>query len=242
VDLEGVQPPVHFRYAFPSLLAGPGSSGSADPSRRCQGCSHPPLRFQDRAALSFTGLLRQSGGGVLSSPLGSWCFAAHVIESTPVHSSVCAALRAETPPASRRGLATAGVTFRIDDAGVWKFSCHSGGADGWCSSAGKDSMSDRPTGRGPRAIWRGWAPLRGHSVALRAAPRRPCRHEGRAITRASLKGQRRGHRARQTCRHPCRHIRGPSPAPAIGRLPRSPRLPTQVPPGTPSHLAGCSRS
>ena len=44
---------------LPVLLAGPRSSGSADPSRRCQGCSHPPLRSQGQAALSFTGLLRQ---------------------------------------------------------------------------------------------------------------------------------------------------------------------------------------
>jgi hypothetical protein len=29
---------------LPVLLAGPGPSGSADPSRRCRGCSHPPLR------------------------------------------------------------------------------------------------------------------------------------------------------------------------------------------------------
>ena len=31
---------------LPVLLAGPGPSGSADPSRRCRGCSHPPLRLQ----------------------------------------------------------------------------------------------------------------------------------------------------------------------------------------------------
>ena len=41
-------------------LGGPGSSGSADPSRRCQGCSHPPRRLPARAALSFPGLLRQT--------------------------------------------------------------------------------------------------------------------------------------------------------------------------------------
>jgi hypothetical protein len=48
---------------LPALLAGPGSSGSADPSRRCQGCSHLPLRLQVRAAPCFFGLLRQSQGG-----------------------------------------------------------------------------------------------------------------------------------------------------------------------------------
>ena len=50
-------------YAFPVSLAGPGSSGSADPSRRRQGCSHPSLRFQGRTALSFGVLLRQAAGG-----------------------------------------------------------------------------------------------------------------------------------------------------------------------------------
>jgi hypothetical protein len=48
---------------LPALLAGPGSSGSADPSRRCQGCSHRPLRLQVRAAPCFVGLLRQPKGG-----------------------------------------------------------------------------------------------------------------------------------------------------------------------------------
>jgi hypothetical protein len=55
---------------LPVSLAGPGSSGSADPSRRCQGCSHPPLRSQGQAALSFIGPLRRTGDGVLSSPSG----------------------------------------------------------------------------------------------------------------------------------------------------------------------------
>jgi hypothetical protein len=35
-----------------------------------QGCSRPISRFRGRAALSFARLLRQPGGGVLSSPLG----------------------------------------------------------------------------------------------------------------------------------------------------------------------------
>src|SRR6266498_6165668 len=52
------------------LLAGPGPSGSADPSRRCQGCSHPCVRLHAQAALSFAGLLRQAGGGALPSPPG----------------------------------------------------------------------------------------------------------------------------------------------------------------------------
>lgn len=39
---------------LPVLLAGPDRSGSTRSSRRCQGCSHPPLRLQVRTALSFT--------------------------------------------------------------------------------------------------------------------------------------------------------------------------------------------
>jgi hypothetical protein len=52
---------------LPVLLAEPGPSGSTDPSRRCRGCSHPPLHFQGRAAPSFTSLLRQAGGRALAS-------------------------------------------------------------------------------------------------------------------------------------------------------------------------------
>ena len=48
------------------LLAGPASSGSADTSRRCQGCSHLRVRLHASAALSFTSLLRQTGGRGLS--------------------------------------------------------------------------------------------------------------------------------------------------------------------------------
>jgi hypothetical protein len=44
-------------------LTGPGPSGSAGPPRLCQGCSHPPRHLPDQAALSFTSLLRQAGGG-----------------------------------------------------------------------------------------------------------------------------------------------------------------------------------
>jgi hypothetical protein len=62
---------------LPILLDGPGPSGSADPFRRCQGCSHPPLRLQERAALSFNEPLRRSTGGVLSSPHGQQRLVAH---------------------------------------------------------------------------------------------------------------------------------------------------------------------
>ena len=39
-SLEGVPPLVHSSLHLPVSLAGPGPSGSADPSRRCRGCSH----------------------------------------------------------------------------------------------------------------------------------------------------------------------------------------------------------
>jgi len=52
-------------------LGRPESSGSADPSRRCQGCSHPLRRLPGQAALSFPGLLRQTRDGVLSPPSGN---------------------------------------------------------------------------------------------------------------------------------------------------------------------------
>src|SRR5215216_898839 len=53
LPLAGVPPLVHCTLHRPALLAGPGPSGSTDPSRRCQGCSHPAWRLPGRAALSF---------------------------------------------------------------------------------------------------------------------------------------------------------------------------------------------
>ena len=50
--LRGFQPLVpHVRLSV--LLAGPVPSDSADTSRRCHRCSHPPRRFPDQAAVSF---------------------------------------------------------------------------------------------------------------------------------------------------------------------------------------------
>ena len=49
-------------------LTGPASSGSADTSRRCQGCSHPHQHLLDQAALSFTQPLRRPGDEGLSPP------------------------------------------------------------------------------------------------------------------------------------------------------------------------------
>jgi hypothetical protein len=58
-------------YTFSVSLAEPRPSGSSGPSRRCRGCSHPHLHLQVQTAPSFTRLLRQASGGVLSSPPGS---------------------------------------------------------------------------------------------------------------------------------------------------------------------------
>ena len=51
--LRGFQPLVP-HVCLSVLLAGPGPSGSAGPSRRCQGCFRPHPRPGDQAALSFT--------------------------------------------------------------------------------------------------------------------------------------------------------------------------------------------
>jgi len=40
------------RVLLPIPLTGPAPSGSADTSRLCQGCSHPPRHLPDQAALS----------------------------------------------------------------------------------------------------------------------------------------------------------------------------------------------
>ena len=56
--LRSVQPLVpHVRLSV--SLAGPGPSGSAGPSRRCRGCSHPHRHHPAQAAPSSTALLRQ---------------------------------------------------------------------------------------------------------------------------------------------------------------------------------------
>ena len=63
--LEGVPPLVPSFVRLSVLLAGPGLSGGAIPSRRCRGCSHLPSRLRGQAASSFSGLLRQATGGAL---------------------------------------------------------------------------------------------------------------------------------------------------------------------------------
>ena len=75
---------------LPVSLAGPGPSGGADPSRRCRGCSHPPLRSPG------------SGCPQLQRPAATgrrWSLSSHSITSAPR-----GALRARsTTRASRRG-------------------------------------------------------------------------------------------------------------------------------------------
>ena len=70
LTIKGVQPLVHFRYAFLPCLPGPGHLAVLGRPGVVRAASHPPLRFQGQAALSFVGLLRQAGGGALSSPPG----------------------------------------------------------------------------------------------------------------------------------------------------------------------------
>jgi hypothetical protein len=60
-------------------LTGPASSGSADTSRRCQGCSHPHQRLLDQAALSFTQPLRRPGDEGLSPPSDFRRLVAHMV-------------------------------------------------------------------------------------------------------------------------------------------------------------------
>ena len=62
-------------------LTGPASSGSADTSRRCQGCSHPHQHLLDRAAPSFTQPLRRPGDEGLSPPSDFRRLVAHVLFS-----------------------------------------------------------------------------------------------------------------------------------------------------------------
>ena len=67
---KGVQPLVHLRYTFPSCLPDPGRLAVQTRPVVVRAASHPHLLIQGQAALSFTGLLRQAGGGVLPSPPG----------------------------------------------------------------------------------------------------------------------------------------------------------------------------
>ena len=57
--LKDVTTPVP-RVLLSATLAGPAPSGSTGTSRLCQGCSRPPRRYPDQAALSYSDLLRQA--------------------------------------------------------------------------------------------------------------------------------------------------------------------------------------
>jgi hypothetical protein len=93
LPLAGVPPLVHCALHRPALLAGPGPSGSADPSRRCQGCSHPPCRLPGRAALSFSRA---------AATAQRWVFSPHPVTQRLVAHALIAmhlARPAPTPPA-----------------------------------------------------------------------------------------------------------------------------------------------
>jgi hypothetical protein len=53
---------------LPVSLTGPDPSGSTEPARLCQGCSHRPRQPPAPAASSFTRPLRRPGDGGLSPP------------------------------------------------------------------------------------------------------------------------------------------------------------------------------
>ena len=77
---QALVPLVH----LPVSLAGPAPSGSTSTFRHCQGCSRPPRRLPDQAALSFTRPLRRPGGKGLSPPLDLRRLVAHM-GFRPVH-------------------------------------------------------------------------------------------------------------------------------------------------------------
>ncbi len=71
-SLEGRSAAGSLSLRLSVLLAGPRPSGSAGPSRRCQGCCPPSPPSQEiRLPSASTSPLRRTGGGVLSPPQGS---------------------------------------------------------------------------------------------------------------------------------------------------------------------------
>ena len=56
-------------YSFPPRSPDPPHLAVLGTSRLCQGCSRPPRRYADQAALSYSDLLRQAAGEGLSPPL-----------------------------------------------------------------------------------------------------------------------------------------------------------------------------
>jgi hypothetical protein len=69
-NMKGVQPLVHSRYASRSCLADLSRLVVPTHPAVVRAACRPPQHLLGRAALSFNGLLRQSDGGVLSSPHG----------------------------------------------------------------------------------------------------------------------------------------------------------------------------
>jgi hypothetical protein len=70
LDLRGFDHWFLLSYAFPSRLPDPNRLVVPTRPVVVRAASHPSLRPQSQAALSFSGPLRRSAGGVLSSPLG----------------------------------------------------------------------------------------------------------------------------------------------------------------------------
>ena len=68
--MKEVQPLVHFRYAFRPCLTDLGRLAVPTHPAVVRAACHPSSASWSQAALSFNGLLRQSEGGVLSSPHG----------------------------------------------------------------------------------------------------------------------------------------------------------------------------
>jgi hypothetical protein len=103
--VKGRQTLVSLVY-LPVSLTGPASSGSANTSRRCQGCSHPHRRLPGQAALSFSQPLRRLAGAGLSPPLELGRLVAHMVFSPVItdqqHSATSPAFPRTRPAAWRR--------------------------------------------------------------------------------------------------------------------------------------------
>src|SRR6266511_3907554 len=75
--LEGVPPLVSALVHLPVSLAGPGPSGGAGPSRRCQSCSRPAPCLRGQAALSCKRTAATARRWVPSSHPVEWRLVAH---------------------------------------------------------------------------------------------------------------------------------------------------------------------
>ena len=77
-SLEGVQPLVHFRYASRSRLTDLGRLAVPTRPAVVRAASRPPQHLLGQTALSFNGLLRQSGRRVSHPPPDTWRLMAHL--------------------------------------------------------------------------------------------------------------------------------------------------------------------